>query len=79
MRMTIQQKIKALLNGTEALNVEQWRQKQSACAAMKSKLWNTLKYWVWDMVIWMQLLRGFKAACQIVHFKKLQAAILQLT
>ena len=40
----------------------------SACVATKSKPWNTLNYLAWDMVIWMQSLKEFKAACEIIHF-----------
>ena len=46
MHMKTQQKIKALLNSTDAVNVELWTKTQSACVAANSKLWNTLNYWV---------------------------------
>ena len=46
--MKNQQKIKALLNGTDKVNlkVRQWTKIQSACVAMKSKPWKTVNYWV---------------------------------
>ena len=44
--MKSQQKIKALLNGTDMVNVEQQTEMQSARVATKSKPWNTLNYWV---------------------------------
>ena len=25
--------------------------------------------WIWDMVIWIQSLRGFKATCETVYFQ----------
>ena len=42
--MKNQQKSKALLNGTDVVNVKQWTKMWSACVAKKSKPWNTLNY-----------------------------------
>ena len=37
LRMKNQQKVKALLNDTDLVKVEQWAKMQSACVATKSK------------------------------------------
>ena len=69
--MKNQQKVKALLNGTNTVNTEQWIKMYSTCVETKSITWNTLNYWLWDTVIWMQSLREFKsAACEIVHLSR---------
>ena len=69
--MKNQQKVKALLNGTKTVNMEQWIKMYSTCVETKSITWNTLNYWLWDTVIWMQSLREFKsAACEIVHLSR---------
>ena len=43
-RMKNQPKIKALLNGTDVVNMELWTKMWSA--ATKPKPWNNLNYWV---------------------------------
>ena len=69
--MKNQQKVKALLNGTNTVNMEQWIKMYSTCVETKSITWNTLNYLLWDTVIWMQSLREFKsAACEIVHLSR---------
>ena len=69
--MKNQQKVKALLNVTKTVNMEQWIKMYSTCVETKSITWNTLNYWLWDTVIWMQSLREFKSvACEIVHLSR---------
>ena len=69
--MKNQQKVKALLNGTNTVNMEQWIKMYSTCVETKSITWNTLNYWLWDTVIWMQSLREFKSAArEIVHLSR---------
>ena len=41
-RMKNQQKSNTLMNGSGAVNVEQWAKMSSACVATKSKPWHTL-------------------------------------
>ena len=43
-RLKNQQKVKALLNGADAVNVEQWTKTQVACVAKKSKPWNAFNF-----------------------------------
>lgn len=44
--MKDREKVKALLNGINVVNVEQWTQISSARIAAKLKTWNTLNHWV---------------------------------
>ena len=44
--MKDREKVKALLNGIDVVNVEQWTQISSAHIAAKLKTWNTSNHWV---------------------------------
>ena len=45
-RLKHQRKTKALLSGTDVLNLKEWTKMYSACVTTKSKLWNALNYFV---------------------------------
>ena len=66
--MKKKKKSQSVTECTDVVNVEQWTKNMSACVPTKSKSRNTVNYWVWDTVMWMQILKEFKAACELVHF-----------